>query len=157
MTTTVEPKTPTHGESAESQGASADAAGDRAREQSPLDDESDDRADDEVDDELDDEAGDEADDEADDARETRRAAFLDDLPDAEELKPLIAAFVDGNYALLRQCEQALAKQTTDPEILAAARELVERTEPDPLSKSLLGISVVFFLFIVGWVYLHHAQ
>lgn len=87
----------------------------------------------------------------------RRAAFLRDLPDTEQLRPLVAAFASGNYALLRQLERGLASQTQDPEILAAAHELVGRTEPDPLSKKLLGLSVLFFLFIVGWVYLHHAH
>jgi hypothetical protein len=90
-------------------------------------------------------------------RDPRRAAFLDDLPDTPELRPLIAAFVAGDYARLRLLEQSLSGQTGDIEVLSAARELVERTEPDPLSVRLLWMSVLFFLFIVGWVYLHHAH
>lgn len=91
------------------------------------------------------------------AADPRRAAFLDDLPDSPELQPLIAAFVAGNYAVLREQELALRAQSKDPDVLAAARELVERTEPDPLSKALLGFAVLFFLFLVAWVYLHHGQ
>jgi hypothetical protein len=87
----------------------------------------------------------------------RRAAFLDDLPDAEELRPLISAFVEGNYARLRQLERALQRQTTDRDILDSARELVERTEPARESKLLLLFSVLFFLFLVGWVYFGHAR
>lgn len=91
------------------------------------------------------------------SRDPRRASFLDDLPDRAELRPLVEAFVDGNYAELRGLERELKKSTNDTELLAVARELVERTEPDPLSKKLLALSVVFFLFIVGWVYLHNAH
>ncbi len=118
---------------------------------------------DEDDSDEDDSDDDDSDDEnrADDAvqaeRDPRRPAFLDELADIAELRPLVAAFVGGNYARLRQLERALPRQTSDPETLALARELVERTQPDPLSKAILGISVLFFLFIVGWVYLHHAQ
>jgi len=92
-----------------------------------------------------------------DHSDPRRAAFLDELPDAPVLRPLIESYVAGNYARLRKQELVLRDQTEDPEILAAGRELVERTEPDPLSKALLWLSVGFFLFIVGWVYFHHGQ
>jgi hypothetical protein len=87
----------------------------------------------------------------------RRAAFLDDLPDAEALRPLVVAFVRGNYALLRQLERSLQRETADPDLLEAARELVERTEPAPESKVLVLLSVIFFVFLVAWVYLGHAH
>lgn len=90
-------------------------------------------------------------------RDPRRPAFLDELPESELLEPLVAAFVAGNYGRLRELADALAKQTNDSEILEAARELVARTEPDPLSKKLLGLSILFFVFVVGWVYLYHAH
>ncbi|HMA94907.1 MAG TPA: hypothetical protein VKP30_19585 [Polyangiaceae bacterium] len=91
------------------------------------------------------------------SRDPRRPAFIDELPESELLDPLVAAFVDGNYAHLRELERALAKDAKDPEILEAARELVARTEPDPLSKKLLGLSILFFVLVVGWVYFYHAH
>lgn len=96
-------------------------------------------------------AGDDAD------RDPRRAEFLEDLPDVPELRPLIDAFTEGNYARLRSLERDLRSTSTDPELLALARELVERTEPDPLAKKLLGLAILFFLFIAAWVYLHHVH
>lgn len=86
-----------------------------------------------------------------------RAAFLDDLPDDEALSPLVAAFSKGNYAELRRLEEELQRSSGDPEVLNAAKELVERTEPAREAKALLLISVVFFVFLVGWIYLHHAR
>lgn len=103
-------------------------------------------------DELEDEA-----ESAEEQRDPRRPAFLDHLPDNPELRPLVEAFVEGNYARLRSLERELRNKTKDPELLAVARELVERTEPDPLAKKLLALSIVFFLFIVAWVYLHNAH
>lgn len=91
------------------------------------------------------------------SRDPRRPAFIDELPESELLEPLVAAFVAGNYAQLRELARTLAKETSDSEILEAARELVARTEPDPVSKKLLGLSILFFVLVVGWVYFYHVH
>jgi hypothetical protein len=88
-------------------------------------------------------------------RVPERAAFLDDFPDHPELTPLIRAFEVGNYAALRKLEASLRERCHEPETLDLARELVERTDPDPTAKRLLLLATGFFLFIVVWVYLNH--
>lgn len=133
----------------DTEGDTDSAAGDEMGD--PATDDLDDAADDLGSEDSDNAAGDDAE------REPRRAEFLEDLPDAPELQPLIDAFAEGNYARLRSLERELRSTTSDPELLALARELVERTEPDPLAKKLLGLSILFFLLIVGWVYLHNAH
>jgi hypothetical protein len=102
---------------------------------------------------------DEADEEStdDELRPAERAAFLDDFPDSPELLPLIHAFETGNYAYLRKLERSLQQHCTDPELLASARELVERTEADPTAKKLLLLSVGFFVFTLIWVYGSHGH
>ncbi len=161
MTVTTDPKPVTNHRSPEADGTVSTIADAEDDDSEDDDREDDDREDDDRDDddrEDDDREDDDRDDSEDDYEgDPRRAVFLNGLPDAEELRPLVESFATGNYAQLRQQEQALRTQSKDPEILAAARELVERTEPDPLSKLLLWLSVLFFLFIVGWVYFHHGQ
>jgi hypothetical protein len=161
MTVTTDPKPATNHRSAETDSSVPIIANAETDDRDDSEDDNDDRDDSEDDNDDRDDSEDDNDDRDDsedgDEADPRRVAFLNDLPDAEELRPLVESFVEGNYALLRQQEQALRTQSKDPEILAAARELVERTEPDPLSKILLWLSVLFFLFVVGWVYLHHGQ
>lgn len=135
-----------------------DQTRDQAQDQDSDDGFDDDGFDDDQDDSDDDQDdSDDDQDDSDDGADPRRAAFLDDLPDADELRPLIESYVEGRYARLREQERSLRDQSKDAEILAAARELVERTEPDPLSKILLWLSIGFLLFIIGWVYLHHGH
>jgi len=86
-----------------------------------------------------------------------RAAFLAELPDLPELRPLVAAFTAGNYARLRQLATDLEESCQDPELLSLADELVARTEPDPTAKKLLWLAIGFFLFILSWVYFGHAH
>jgi hypothetical protein len=93
----------------------------------------------------------------DSASPTTRPEFLADYPDAPELRPLISAFVAGNYGRLRELAAALDQDATDPEILGLARELVARTEADPAAKRLLLLSLAFLTFLVIWVYFIHGH
>jgi hypothetical protein len=86
-----------------------------------------------------------------------RPEFLADYPDAPELRPLISAFVAGNYRKLRELASALEVPGTDPEVLGCARELVARTEADPTAKWLLVLSLAFLSFLVLWVYFIHGH
>jgi hypothetical protein len=87
------------------------------------------------------------------ARGEERPRFLLEFPHDPELEPLIEAFEAGNYARVRERAPAVLKNSSDPAVQRAAAELLERIEPDPLVKLLLGVAIGLFLFIVVWVYL----
>lgn len=87
----------------------------------------------------------------------KRAAFLEDVPDVPELSELVAAFSSGNYARLRRLVRELEARETDPETLDYAHDLVDRTEADPIAKTLLWLSGAFFILIVIWVYFIHVH
>jgi hypothetical protein len=87
-----------------------------------------------------------------DAAGRERPVFLLDYPEDPELERLVAAFEAGNYALVRRDAPALAEKTTDPAIKAAALELRERIEPDPLAKYLLFVSALLLVLLTIWAY-----
>lgn len=84
-----------------------------------------------------------------------RPAFLREFPEDPDLEPLIQAFERGNYAKVRADAPRVAERTAEPEVKAAAEELLRRIEPDPLVKFLLGVAVALFCAVVGYVYLSH--
>jgi len=90
-----------------------------------------------------------------DAQGRERPAFLLSFPSNPELERLIDAFEAGNYALVRSEAPALAEKTDDPDVRDAARELYRRTEPDPLIKYLLAVSIALLVFLVSYVYGSH--
>lgn len=91
------------------------------------------------------------------SRRSTRAKFLDDLPDHPDLSPLIDAFENGNYAQLRELARALEQRSPESEVLDDALDLVARTAPDPIAKSLLLLSCAFFILLVIWVYFIHVH
>lgn len=90
-----------------------------------------------------------------DARGRERPRFLLRFPRDPELESLIAAFEAGNYAHVRQAAPALAERAERPEVRGAAEELLERTEPDPLVKVFLAISVALLAVVAAYAYLAH--
>lgn len=84
-----------------------------------------------------------------------RPAFLLKFPHDPELEPLIAAFEAGNYAHVREFAPRLAEHSEQPEVKAAAQELLERIEPDPLVKFLLAVAIALFVVVVAFVYHSH--
>jgi hypothetical protein len=87
-----------------------------------------------------------------DANGRERPAFLNDLPADPELERLAQAFERGDYATVRRGARRLLELSKNASVREAARELVERTEPDPLMKYLLGIAVALLLFLILYVY-----
>lgn len=81
-----------------------------------------------------------------------RARFLAHLPDDPELRRLGEAFERGDYALVRREAPRLAESTEDDEVRKAARDLLQRLEPDPLMKYLLVLSVLLFVVVTAFVY-----
>jgi hypothetical protein len=81
----------------------------------------------------------------------RRPRFARDFPDSPALDALVEAFARGDYARVRADGARLAESPHEKEsVRRAARALIERTGPDPLSASLLVIAGV--LLAALWSY-----
>lgn len=88
-------------------------------------------------------------------RRTKRDArprFLRDYPNDPALAKLIEAFERGDYASIRQHAPRVAEQSADEAVRAAARELLERTRPDPTVKHLLAVAFALLFVVVIWIY-----
>lgn len=92
-----------------------------------------------------------------DADGRERPRFLLKYPKDPELQLLVAAFERGDYQAVNQGAPALIKKTKDKRVRRAAKELVERTRPDPLMKYLLIISVLLLLYLVAVAYSQHGH
>lgn len=82
------------------------------------------------------------------------APFLAELPDADALKPAIAAFSSGNYRELNRVCRQLLEHDEDPEVHAAARELLRRVEPDRFIVGVLWGSFALLVLLVLWAFGH---
>ena len=81
-----------------------------------------------------------------------RPRFLLAFPEDPELQRLVRAFEAGNYEAVRTGSAKLIANSEDPIVRAAARELRQRIDPDPLMKYLLGVALALFVFVVWYVY-----
>jgi hypothetical protein len=81
--------------------------------------------------------------------EPRRPSFSEAFPRTPELDALVDAFALGNYARVRAEAPALDK-SDDETVRAAARTLVERTQPDPLAVRFVWITAALLLVLAGW-------
>lgn len=79
----------------------------------------------------------------------RRPSFSEPFPRTPELDALVDAFARGDYARVRAEAPALDKDEDDA-VRAAARTLVERTEPDPLAVRLVWITAALLAVLAGW-------
>ncbi|HVR18404.1 MAG TPA: hypothetical protein VMS65_01865 [Polyangiaceae bacterium] len=86
-----------------------------------------------------------------------RPGFVVDFPNDPELDRLVRAFELGNYAFVREHGAKLAKSAAEESVRSAANELVRRTDPDPLVRILLLMSVGLFLFMVFYAYRSHGH
>jgi hypothetical protein len=80
----------------------------------------------------------------------RIPSFARDYPRAPELDSLVDAFARGDYARVREAAPRLAASSTDDRVRAAARELHERTRPDPLAVALLAITAALLVALGGY-------
>ena len=90
-----------------------------------------------------------------DEKGQERAAFLLDFPEDAELEIVIRAFEVGNYRRVHQLAPELSERHADPQVRAAAAELFQRIQPDPLVKFLYGVAVALFVAVVAWAYFAH--
>jgi hypothetical protein len=81
--------------------------------------------------------------------EPRRPSFSEPFPRTAELDALVDAFARGDYARVR-AEAPGLHDAADPAVGAAAKVLVERTEPDPLAVRLIWITAALLLALAGW-------
>jgi hypothetical protein len=84
-----------------------------------------------------------------------RPLFVLAFPSHPELDKLVRAFELGNYAYVRKHAPELAEQAKEPSVRDAALELARRIEPDPLIKTLLGLSVALLFALTIWAYQTH--
>jgi hypothetical protein len=81
-------------------------------------------------------------------------AFARAFPRAPALDALVAAFEAGDYARVRSEAPALARQTEDDAVRAAARELRRRVDPDPVAVYLLVTAALLLTFLAAWYWAH---
>ncbi|MFO7181125.1 MAG: hypothetical protein DIU78_020665 [Pseudomonadota bacterium] len=81
-----------------------------------------------------------------------RPRFLRRFPNDPELEPLIRAYELGRYAELRKAAPRVMESSASPEVRRAAEELLRRTEPDPLVKFFLAMTLVLVIAIVIYAY-----
>jgi hypothetical protein len=81
-----------------------------------------------------------------------RPRFIFTYPDDPELAKLTAAFERGDFRSVGIGAKELEKTATDPEVKAAARDLMLRIQPDPLVRWFWLVAVVVFTFLVAWSY-----
>lgn len=81
---------------------------------------------------------------------TSRPTFAARFPDDPALDALVAAFVAGDYARVREEAPKLAASSDDPEVQAAARTLRDRIEPDRLALGLLALTGALLVALTAW-------
>jgi len=81
-----------------------------------------------------------------------RPHFLLEFPSDPALQRLVSAFENGDYRAVREGATKLAESSEDPIVRAAARELAQRIEPDPLVKYLLFVALGLFVIVVWYTY-----
>jgi len=81
-----------------------------------------------------------------------RPRFLLAFPEDPELQRLVRAFEAGDYRTVRSGAPKLVVNSDDPIVRAAARELLQRIDPDPLMKYLLWVAMGLFVFVVWYTY-----
>lgn len=86
--------------------------------------------------------------------EAYRPPFARNYPRDPDLDRLLAAFVAGNYALVREEAEDLAARADDPQVARAAHDLRRRIEADPMAVAMLGGAAFLLLFLVLWFYTH---
>ncbi len=84
----------------------------------------------------------------------RRPSFAAGFPPSPELDALVDAFARGDYARVRAEAPKLQRDAGDEAVRAAAKMLVERTEPDPLAVKLLLLTAVLLVVLAGWWVVH---
>jgi hypothetical protein len=84
----------------------------------------------------------------------RRPSFAQAFPRVPPLDALVAAFARGDYAHVRAEAPKLAASAEDEAVRAAARTLVERTQPDPVAVRLLVLTAALLVALTAYWIIH---
>jgi hypothetical protein len=76
--------------------------------------------------------------------------FAKSFPKDPALAALVAAFQEGNYAKVRREAPGLAKSDASEEVKVAVRELVRRTQADPLMIALLVVTGLLLTLLTAY-------
>jgi hypothetical protein len=89
-----------------------------------------------------------------DAEGRERPTFVLTFPSDPALDHAVKAFELGDYASVRTAATKLTEHE-NPDVRAAAGELLRRIEPDPLVKLLLAMAVLLLVVVTFWAYRTH--
>lgn len=81
-----------------------------------------------------------------------RPRFIFTYPKEPELNRLVGAFERGDFRAVREGATRLSETATDPAVKAAAQDLLQRIQPDPLVRWFWVVAVLVFTFLVAWSY-----
>ncbi len=84
-----------------------------------------------------------------------RPAFAREFPPHPELDALVAAFEAGDFRTVRSGASKLAASDAGDAVKSAARQLVDRTKPDPLATYLLVLTAVLLVALTAY-WTHHS-
>ncbi len=84
----------------------------------------------------------------------RVPTFARGYPPHDQLDALVRAFEDGDYRTVRAGATALAAATEDATLRAAARDLAQRTQPDPMAKWLFAAAALLMVGLFGYWVMH---
>jgi hypothetical protein len=81
---------------------------------------------------------------------TQRPPFAGSFPRDPELDALVDAFVRGDYLRVRRGARELAVRNHDEAVARAARELLARTQADPLVVLLLLLAALLLMTLTWY-------
>ena len=84
---------------------------------------------------------------------SERPQFANAYPRSRELDRLVAAFMEGNFALVRRDAPLLAEKAEDETVRAAAQDLRRRIAPDPTAIYLLGLGLALAVAISAYYFM----
>lgn len=80
-----------------------------------------------------------------------RPSFAKERFEHAELEELVTAFARGNFAFVREKGAALASRKDESdEIRQTARDIVDRTQPDPWAKFLFVVAALLLLVVASY-------
>lgn len=84
-----------------------------------------------------------------------RPRFAESFPRDADLDVLLAAFDAGDFAQVRDGVARLVASEKEDAVKNAAKELLARTKPDPLSALLLLVSALLLVLLSAWWVTHN--
>jgi hypothetical protein len=83
-----------------------------------------------------------------------RPSFARLFPDDARIDALLHAFARGDYAAVQRDGRSLAREADDEAVRKAAQVIVDRTRPDPLTRTLLVLAALLLAALSAWWIVH---